>query len=238
MSADHRIDWLSLGRDGVDADVSVKMTHRRQSAICFARNESRDPRPRRRNAGPRPRIFLSLYQPFGRRERYHGEIFARGGRRASSSRSAARHPPRRRSKIRSPRCSAAAPSHASRYSDTRISAAITAPTTRSVVEDPTRQRPGTITVDTRNRYLYLSMADGHAIRYGVGVGRQGFTWRGQPISAARSRGRHWTPPSAMLRRRPDLPRHMTGGVENPLGARAMYLYSATARHDVPHPRLQ
>ncbi len=97
--------------------------------------------------------------------------------------------------------------------------------TRAVVEDPTRSRPGTITVDTRNRYLYLSMNDGHAIRYGVGVGRPGFTWRGHTHIGRKESWPNWTPPSAMLRRRPDLPRHMSGGANNPLGARAMYLYS-------------
>jgi lipoprotein-anchoring transpeptidase ErfK/SrfK len=100
-----------------------------------------------------------------------------------------------------------------------------ASSTRTVVADPTRQRPGTITVDTKNRYLYLSMADGQAIRYGVGVGRQGFTWRGHTHIGRKESWPGWTPPSAMLRRRPDLPRHMNGGVDNPLGARAMYLYS-------------
>jgi lipoprotein-anchoring transpeptidase ErfK/SrfK len=97
--------------------------------------------------------------------------------------------------------------------------------TRTVVADPTRQRAGTITVDTQNRYLYLSMADGQAIRYGVGVGRPGFTWRGHTHIGRKETWPNWTPPSAMLRRRPDLPRHMVGGASNPLGARAMYLYS-------------
>ncbi len=97
--------------------------------------------------------------------------------------------------------------------------------TREVVSDPTGQRPGTITVDTRNRYLYLSMAGGQAIRYGVGVGRQGFTWRGHTHIGRKEAWPGWTPPSAMLKRRPDLPRHMAGGEANPLGARAMYLYS-------------
>ncbi|WP_018265787.1 L,D-transpeptidase [Methylosinus sp. LW4] len=97
--------------------------------------------------------------------------------------------------------------------------------TRSVVADPTRQRPGTITVDTQNRYLYLSMNDGQAIRYGVGVGRPGFTWHGHTHIGRKEAWPAWTPPSAMLHRRPDLPRHMTGGANNPLGARAMYLYS-------------
>ncbi|PWB84175.1 MAG: L,D-transpeptidase [Methylocystaceae bacterium] len=100
-----------------------------------------------------------------------------------------------------------------------------ASSTRVLVADPTRQRPGTITVDTQNRYLYLSLAGGQAIRYGVGVGRQGFTWRGHTHIGRKEAWPGWTPPSAMLRRRPDLPRHMSGGQDNPLGARAMYLYS-------------
>lgn len=99
--------------------------------------------------------------------------------------------------------------------------------TRSVVDDPTHGRPGAITVDTRNRYLYLSMVDGRAIRYGVGVGRPGFTWRGHTHIGRKESWPNWTPPSAMLRRRPDLPRHMVGGANNPLGARAMYLYSGS-----------
>lgn len=100
-----------------------------------------------------------------------------------------------------------------------------ASTTRDLVPDPTGQRPGTITVDTKNRYLYLSLANGQAIRYGVGVGRQGFTWRGLTHIGRKEAWPAWTPPAAMLKRRPDLPRHMSGGVDNPLGARAMYLYS-------------
>lgn len=97
--------------------------------------------------------------------------------------------------------------------------------TREIVQDPTNERPGTITVDTRNRYLYLSMPNGQAVRYGVGVGRQGFTWRGRTHIGRKESWPDWTPPAAMLKRRPDLPRHMAGGEDNPLGARAMYLYS-------------
>ncbi|KAB2855120.1 MAG: L,D-transpeptidase [Sphingopyxis terrae] len=100
-----------------------------------------------------------------------------------------------------------------------------ASSTRVLVADPTRQQPGTITVDTRNRYLYLSMAGGQAIRYGVGVGREGFTWSGHTHIGRKEAWPDWTPPAAMLKRRPDLPRHMEGGKNNPLGARAMYLYS-------------
>ena len=98
-------------------------------------------------------------------------------------------------------------------------------TTRIVVADPTGEAPGTITVDTENRYLYLSMAGGHAMRYDVGVGRQGFEWSGVVHVGRKAEWPAWTPPPAMLKRRPDLPRHMAGGIDNPLGARAMYLYS-------------
>ena len=98
-------------------------------------------------------------------------------------------------------------------------------TTREVVQDPTNERPGTITVDTNNRYLYLSLSNGQAVRYGVGVGRQGFTWKGRTHIGRKEAWPNWTPPAAMLKRRPDLPRHMVGGEENPLGARAMYLFS-------------
>ena len=97
--------------------------------------------------------------------------------------------------------------------------------TREMVDDPTNERPGTVTVDTRNRYLYLSLAGGRAWRYGVGVGRQGFTWKGRTNIGRKEAWPNWTPPAAMLKRRPDLPRHMLGGEDNPLGARAMYLYS-------------
>jgi lipoprotein-anchoring transpeptidase ErfK/SrfK len=100
-----------------------------------------------------------------------------------------------------------------------------AASTRAVVEDPTGERVGTITVDTKNRYLYLSMEGGKAMRYDVGVGREGFTWAGRATIGRRAEWPAWTPPPAMLKRRPDLPRVMEGGIDNPLGARAMYLYS-------------
>ncbi|MGJ0424702.1 L,D-transpeptidase [Methylocystis sp.] len=98
-------------------------------------------------------------------------------------------------------------------------------TTREIVQDPTNERPGTITVDTNNRYLYLSLPNGQAVRYGVGVGREGFTWKGRTHIGRKEAWPDWTPPAAMLKRRPDLPRHMAGGEDNPLGARAMYLFS-------------
>lgn len=97
--------------------------------------------------------------------------------------------------------------------------------TRTLVNDPTGERPGTITIDTKNRYLYLSMAEGKAMRYEVGVGREGFAWSGRARIGRRAEWPTWTPPAAMRLRRPDLPRVMEGGLTNPLGARAMYLYN-------------
>jgi lipoprotein-anchoring transpeptidase ErfK/SrfK len=97
--------------------------------------------------------------------------------------------------------------------------------TREIVPDPTNERPGTITVDTANRALYLSLPNGEAVRYGVGVGREGFTWKGRVRIGRKESWPDWTPPKEMLKRRPDLPRHMAGGEDNPLGARAMYLYN-------------
>jgi lipoprotein-anchoring transpeptidase ErfK/SrfK len=98
--------------------------------------------------------------------------------------------------------------------------------TRTIVDDPTGERAGTITIDTKNRYLYLSMAGGRAMRYGVGVGREGFAWSGRAHIGRRAEWPAWTPPAAMRLRRPDLPRVMEGGLANPLGARAMYLYNS------------
>jgi lipoprotein-anchoring transpeptidase ErfK/SrfK len=83
--------------------------------------------------------------------------------------------------------------------------------------------PGTIVISTKERRLYLVLPNGQALRYGVGVGRPGFAWSGVKTVSAKREWPDWTPPSQMLRRRPDLPRHMVGGIGNPLGARAMYL---------------
>ena len=99
-------------------------------------------------------------------------------------------------------------------------------TTRTVMKDPTEEKPGTITVDTKNRWLYLSQDDGKAIRYDIGVGREGFAWSGQAYIGRRAEWPTWTPPAEMIRRRPDIPHFMKGGIDNPLGARAMYLYNA------------
>ena len=82
---------------------------------------------------------------------------------------------------------------------------------------------GTIVVSTAERRLYYVLGGGQALRYGVGVGRPGFTWGGVQTITMKREWPDWRPPATMLRRRPDLPRYMKGGLENPLGARAMYL---------------
>jgi lipoprotein-anchoring transpeptidase ErfK/SrfK len=89
--------------------------------------------------------------------------------------------------------------------------------------------PGTIVVNTTERRLYYVQPGGQAIRYGIGVGRVGFTWAGMAAVSAKREWPDWYPPADMLRRRPDLPRHMKGGIENPLGARAIYLGSTLYR---------
>ena len=89
--------------------------------------------------------------------------------------------------------------------------------------------PGTIVVNTSERRLYLVLQNGQALRYGIGVGRDGFRWGGTHRITAKKEWPAWTPPSQMLARRPDLPRHMEGGPQNPLGARAMYLGSSLYR---------
>jgi lipoprotein-anchoring transpeptidase ErfK/SrfK len=86
-----------------------------------------------------------------------------------------------------------------------------------------KEHAGTVVVDTPNKFLYLVQSDGRAMRYGIGVGKPGFTWAGVKTITAKKEWPAWTPPAEMLARRPDLPRHMEGGPENPLGARAMYL---------------
>jgi lipoprotein-anchoring transpeptidase ErfK/SrfK len=103
------------------------------------------------------------------------------------------------------------------------------PLARTTVMYPTNYKPGTIIISTGERRLYLVLRDGQALRYGIGVGRDGFRWSGTHRITAKKEWPSWTPPAQMLRRRPDLPRHMVGGVENPLGARAMYLGSTLYR---------
>lgn len=100
---------------------------------------------------------------------------------------------------------------------------------KQLVDYHGKESPGTIVIDTPNKFLYLVQENGTALRYGVGVGRPGFTWAGVKTISAKKEWPDWTPPPEMLARRPDLPRHMVGGPENPLGARAMYLGSSLYR---------
>lgn len=95
--------------------------------------------------------------------------------------------------------------------------------TRDTVAYKTKQRPGTIIVNTKERRLYFVLKDGKAIRYMVGVGREGFTWKGTNRITRKAEWPTWTPPPAMRKREPWLPVTMKGGIDNPLGARAMYL---------------
>lgn len=94
---------------------------------------------------------------------------------------------------------------------------------RQTVSYATREAPGTIIIDTPNTYLYYVLGGGQAIRYGIGVGRDGFTWSGTQSVTKKAEWPDWTPPPEMIQRQPYLPRHMAGGPGNPLGARAMYL---------------
>ncbi|HSI40244.1 MAG TPA: L,D-transpeptidase [Xanthobacteraceae bacterium] len=109
---------------------------------------------------------------------------------------------------------------------TGVSAAHLDPQT---VDYPANDPPGTIIVDTGARFLYLVQDGGKALRYGVGVGRAGFEWTGVKRISRKREWPDWRPPREMLARRPDLPRHMPGGPDNPLGARALYLGSTLYR---------
>jgi lipoprotein-anchoring transpeptidase ErfK/SrfK len=100
---------------------------------------------------------------------------------------------------------------------------------KQVVRYSGEERPGTVIINTNERFLYLVQEDGTALRYGIGVGRPGFTWAGVKTVSAKREWPDWRPPDEMLRRRPDLPRYMPGGPDNPLGARAMYLGSSLYR---------
>ncbi len=103
------------------------------------------------------------------------------------------------------------------------------PIPRETVSFSGQYAPGTILINTAERRLYLVLGDGRALRYGIGVGRDGFRWGGVHRISAKKEWPGWTPPSQMRARRPDLPRHMAGGIDNPLGARAMYLGSTLYR---------
>jgi lipoprotein-anchoring transpeptidase ErfK/SrfK len=99
---------------------------------------------------------------------------------------------------------------------------------RQEVSFPTREEPGTIIVDTKDHHLYFVEGDGKAMRYGIGVGREGFTWKGATRVAMKREWPTWTPPSAMIKRQPELAKYREGmdpGLKNPLGARALYLFT-------------
>jgi lipoprotein-anchoring transpeptidase ErfK/SrfK len=98
---------------------------------------------------------------------------------------------------------------------------------RQTVDDPTGERPGTVVVDTANRFLYLVGEDRRALRYGVGIGRDGFSWSGRARIAYKREWPRWTPPSEMIARQPELEPYRNGmepGPDNPLGARALYIF--------------
>jgi len=103
------------------------------------------------------------------------------------------------------------------------------PIPRTLVSFSSNYAPGTIYISTTERRLYLVLRNGQALRYGIGVGRDGFRWGGTHRVTAKKEWPSWTPPAQMIARRPDLPRHMAGGIDNPLGARAMYLGSTLYR---------
>ena len=94
---------------------------------------------------------------------------------------------------------------------------------RQIVSYQTDEAPGTVIVDTAHTFLYLTMGGGKAMRYGIGVGRQGFTWTGVETITRKAEWPDWTPPPEMIARQPYLPRWVSGGPGNPLGARALYL---------------
>jgi lipoprotein-anchoring transpeptidase ErfK/SrfK len=100
---------------------------------------------------------------------------------------------------------------------------------RQLVSYPTREAPGTVVVDTPNTYLYLVLGGGQAMRYGIGVGREGFTWAGVETISRTAEWPDWFPPAEMIARQPYLPRFMAGGPGNPLGARALYLGNSAYR---------
>jgi len=98
---------------------------------------------------------------------------------------------------------------------------------RQWVDDPTGERPGTLVVDTSNRFLYLVQENGKALRYGVGIGRDGFAWSGRGVIQYKKEWPTWTPPSEMIARQPELEPYRNGmppSIDNPLGARALYIF--------------
>jgi lipoprotein-anchoring transpeptidase ErfK/SrfK len=150
----------------------------------------------------------------------------------------ARKPPAHEVQASSTPVYVATPVHASAPAPTPASAPLPAPAplieppkaadvpgalVRQVVDYASRQTPGTVIIDTKNTFLYFVLNDAQALRYGIGVGREGFTWSGEQTVARKAEWPDWHPPAEMVSRQPYLPRFMAGGPGNPLGARAMYL---------------
>ncbi len=113
--------------------------------------------------------------------------------------------------------------------ETNVTAETPARLRRQVVDYATAEAPGTVIIDTPNTYLYFVLGGGKAVRYGIGVGREGFTWSGVETIERKSEWPDWIPPADMLQRQPYLPRFVAGGPGNPLGARAMYLAGTVYR---------
>ena len=95
---------------------------------------------------------------------------------------------------------------------------------KQLVQYRSDEQPGTVVIDTQNHFLYVLFENQTALRYGVGVGREGFKWYGRATIDRRAMWPQWTPPPEMLKRKPELPKHMVGGADNPMGSRALYLY--------------
>ncbi len=170
------------------------------------------PQPQAAHRSPRQRPCppASVPAPAPARGRYGGgliEALLTGGPRSSR-----RRPPTMR----------ASPRRRRKPSPSRSSAA-----RKSTIRD--RRPPAPFVIDTPDRFLFLVEPNGKALRYGIGVGRPGFEWSGVKRISRKSEWPDWTPPHEMLLRRPDLPRRMAGGPDNPLGARALYLGSSLYR---------
>jgi len=126
--------------------------------------------------------------------------------------------------LRGPGGGAYGPPHDANGGPTSLATTVVPPhLRRQIVNYPTREASGTILIDTPSTLLYYVLGDGRAIRYGIGVGREGFTWSGTRTIERKSEWPDWTPPPEMVARQPYLPRFVAGGPGNPLGARAMYL---------------
>ena len=122
-----------------------------------------------------------------------------------------------------------APVQAHAYANPYGDGGVRADLRRQIVDYRTSEAPGTIIVDTPNMHLYFVLGGGKAVRYGIGVGREGFTWSGIKTVERKAEWPDWTPPPEMIGRQPYLPRFMAGGPTNPLGARAMYLSGSVYR---------